>query len=361
MRLAEELSSEGHAVSVIMQDHVGIKQKLVEENRGAGVDFYPAKAFSNSGSGVPTRVFDALFFAIWVLRVLFVTRPRTVYVSTDPPVAVPSVVMVYCWLFHAEYIYHLQDIHPEAINVVMPINRWVLLSLVRIDSLTMRRARRLITITTEMAAQIQARSGTPKRIDIISNPAVSFDGIDIKKPKRLGFSFCGNAGRLQRIPLLLAAIEEYFRRGGTLEFIFAGDGVFADRLKRLANLYPEFNYRGLVLPTEAAQISADYVWALLPIEDEVTRYAFPSKTSSYALAGASILAVCGSDTVIADWVTKNGVGIVVNPEEDALVDAFFDIQNGHLIASTNEVRRQRLMQELTFERFVEKLRGVILE
>jgi glycosyltransferase involved in cell wall biosynthesis len=361
LRFSEGAANRGHSVSVIMQDHAGIKAKLSEASRGAGVHFYPAKALTISASGVLLRACDAVFFMFWVLAVLLWVRPSKVYVSTDPPVVVPFIVMLYSRLFRTEYIYHLQDIHPEAANVVIPVNKWVYKILLKMDVLSMRKAKCLITITEQMATEIRSRSGTTVPIHVLDNPAVSFDGIDTTKPKVAGFSFCGNAGRLQRIPLMLDAIETYFERGGQLQFTFAGGGIYADRLKALADKFLQFHYPGLVSPTEAAQINAGFTWALLPIEDDVTRFAFPSKSSSYVFSGANILAVCGEQTGVAQWVQENKVGLVVKPEVEAVVSAFFDIEKGFYQGASNEALREALKAKLRFEVFIEALDRIVLE
>ncbi len=361
LRFAEGAANQGHSVSVIMQDHAGIKGKLAEAGRGEGVHFYPAKALTTSASGVLLRACDAVFFMFWVLAVLLWVRPSRVYVSTDPPVVVPFIVMLYSRLFRTEYIYHLQDIHPEAANVVIPVNKWVYKILLKMDALSMRKAKCLITITEQMATEIRSRSGTAVPIHVLDNPAVSFDGIDTVKPKVAGFSFCGNAGRLQRIPLMLDAIETYFERGGQLEFTFAGGGVYADRLQAFADKFPHFHYPGLVSPIAAAQINADYTWALLPIEDDVTRFAFPSKSSSYVFSGANILAVCGEQTGVAQWVQENQVGLVVKPEVEAVVVAFFDIEKGLYQESGDDASREALKAKLRFEVFIQALDRIVLE
>lgn len=360
LRFAEEAAVRGNAVSVIMQDHSGIKAKLAESGRGEGVRFYPAKALTTSASGVFLRAVDAFFFMFWVLAVLLWLRPSKVYVSTDPPIVVPFIVMLYSRLFEAEYIYHLQDIHPEAANVVLPINKWVYRLLLKMDVLNMRKAKCLITITEQMCTVIRSRSGTVAPVHVVSNPAISFDGIKKAKMKNAGFSFCGNAGRLQRIPLLIRAIESYFEQGGKLEFAFAGGGVYSDRLAELSAKFERFYYHGLVSSTEAAQINADYHWALLPIEDEVTRYAFPSKSSSYVFSGASIMAICGAQTSVAKWIEDNRVGLVVMPDVEEIVSAFFDIERGVCERTVNELSRDALKEKLRFEVFIESLDRIVL-
>lgn len=354
LRFAEKLS-ESQSVSVILQDHAGIRKHLADQGRGRGVQFLPGKAWSTSSSGILIRALDSVYFMAWVMLALLRTRPKMVYISTDPPVLVPFVVMIYARLFGARYIYHLQDIHPEAARVVMRVQPLVFRLLKWMDGVTMRRAQALITITDQMAEQIRQRSYTKAPIYVINNPAVSFDDV-VARPERIrGVSFCGNAGRLQRMPLMIEAITRYLEAGGSLKFAFAGGGVFAPEVRLLAERFSQVEYLGQVSATEAAQLNCDYEWALLPIEDEVTRYAFPSKSSSYVFSGAAVLAVCGEGTSVADWVLGNGLGVVVPPDVTALVDIFLRIERGELIACEYVGNRSSLRKSLSFERFLERL------
>lgn len=359
LRFAEK-AADNTDVSIIMQDHADIRARLVEEDRGRGVRFYPAKAWTTSSSSVFARALDAVFFMLWVSVCLLRIRPNKVYVSTDPPVIVPFLVMVYCKVFGAEYIYHLQDIHPEAANIVVPVNKIIYRSLRWMDCAVMRNASRLITITENMADYLRERSGTKVVIDIVDNPAVSFEGIYQGVDKIAGFSFCGNAGRLQRVPLLVKAIEKYLIEGGTLKFAFAGAGVFSGLLKELADKFSAVTYFGLVDSRKAAQINVDYEWALLPIDDEVTRYAFPSKTSSYVFSGARILAICGRDTSVSKWVENNKVGLSVEPEVNAIVSAFREIERSNFELLSLDMDRALLKERLKFDVFVSNLFSIVL-
>lgn len=358
MRLVEQ-QAHTESVGVIMQDHAKIHRHLVEHKRGAKVNFFACKAFSVSSSGILRRVLDALFFAVWVFFVLLLKRPRKVYVSTDPPVVIPFMVMLYCKLFRASYVYHLQDIHPEAANVVIPVNRFVFALLRAMDSLTMRSADSLITITDAMGSEIKARSGTSVKVRTLPNPSVAFDEVIVASTKQVGFTFCGNAGRLQRIPLLIEAIEQYCNAGGELPFVFAGAGIYSSTLQTLANRYPNVSYLGQITPKEAAQLNADYEWALLPIEDAVTRFAFPSKSSSYVFSGALIATICGEQTSVARWVQENKLGVVVKPNVDALVKFFRQVNAKQFRANQFDLERTKLKAELSFEVFVESLTKLI--
>lgn len=358
MRFAEQ-QAQCSVVGVILQDHADIKKHLKTEQRGQNVKFFPCHAFSVSGSSIAIRAFDAIFFMLWVFCVLIIKRPRKVYVSTDPPVLVPFIVMIYSRVFGAKYIYHLQDIHPEAANVVIPVNRWLFRFLRWLDCLTMRNAHLLITITSEMAEEIKHRSKTNTRIEVLANPSVSFENVLMPSQKIQGFTFCGNAGRLQRIPLIIQAISHYIEKGGSLPFVFAGAGVFAPELKKLAKKYDNVSYLGLISASDAAQLNSEYEWALLPIEDEVTRYAFPSKSSSYVFAGAKILAICGEHTSVATWVISNRLGRLVNPEVSAISAFFQSVEANTQENSVLDLERNDLKQRLSFDVFISKLTNLI--
>lgn len=284
---------------------------------------------------------------LWVLCTLLRLRPNKVYVSTDPPVVVPFIVMVYCKIFRADYIYHLQDIHPEAADVVVPVQRWIFKLLRWADVLVMKNATQLITITEQMAEYIRMRSSTRVPIHVLENPAVSFESIELKKTKLPGFSFCGNAGRLQRIPLLMDAIEKYLSSGGSLKFAFAGGGVYSGQLRALSERYANVDYHGLVSARDAAQINVDYEWAILPIADEVTQFAFPSKSSSYVFSGAKILAISGRETSVSRWVLDNNLGVAVPPDIDAVVSAFQEVERSNYASLNIDMERVRLKKHCT--------------
>lgn len=139
--------------------------------------------------------------------------------------------------------------------------------------------------------------------------------------------FCGNAGRLQRIPLLISSINKYLERGGKLRFTFIGAGIYSSAIEDLANKFSNVKYLGYQSAPIAADIVKNHRWALLPIDDEVTKYAFPSKSSSYVLSGCQILAICGLSTSVERWIEKNAVGRVCEPEEDTLVESFKSMEN----------------------------------
>jgi glycosyltransferase involved in cell wall biosynthesis len=357
LRVAESLAS-SKKVAVILQDHANINKHLKEFKRGAEVNFFSIRAFSNSSSNLIIRVLDSIFFMFWVLVCLIITRPKNIYVSTDPPILVPFIIALFSKIINLKYIYHLQDIHPEASNVVIKMNKYLFSLLKKIDNFTLRHASLLITLNEEMKKEIVKRLNIQKEIVIVENPSIPFN-ICAPLEKKKGFSFTGNMGRLQRIPLLMDAIREYHQRGGSLEFVFAGGGVFSNQIFELSKSISLIKYHGIVTSEQAGSISSIYEWALVPIEDKVTPYAFPSKISSYINSGAKILAICGYKTSVAKWVIIKKVGIVVAPTLNSIVDIFFKIENDKIDSTFIDLDRIELKKNLDMDRFVKKIKSKI--
>jgi len=352
LQLGESASNKGKDVVIITQ-HTGSLKKIAEKfGRGSDLLFRSCKSRSDSSTKLMFRIIDAVVFMLWVFWNLLVTRPKKIYISTDPPLVVPFVVFIYSKISKASYVYHLQDIHPEVANIVVKLNPMLFSFLKKIDGLVIRHASSIITITQTMKDEVVTRSNTKSHIYLIDNPTASFDRSTQLKIK--GFIFSGNLGRLQRIPLLLKSIEKYKAKGGMLPFLFIGGGVFANEIQELSKKYTDIEYSGLVDAKKANELTLGYEWALLPIDDEVTKYAFPSKTSSYVSCGVKILSICSNHTSVAKWVLNNNYGVNSLPNVDDLVDAFFEIENGLTISNEPADR-----DYFSIEHFVQNISNIV--
>lgn len=346
-----EKVSENCSVCVITQEEESLSELLVKVNRGKGVIIRACKSYTTSGSGLIKRIAEALFFMLWTFVSLVRARPANVYVSTNPPVVVPFIVAIYCRLFKASYIYHLQDTHPEAANIIVPLNSILFRVLQKMDNYTLRHAKAIVTLSEDMKKYILKRGDTRSPVYLLDNP--SYDIASSSQAARnMDIVFCGNAGRLQRIPLLISAIREYLEKGGKLKFTFAGSGVHAEDINSLAKNYEQVDYLGVISATDAAQLVGAHQWALLPIDDEVTKYAFPSKSSGYALSGTGVIAICGYETSVARWVKEHDIGIICEPKHDDLVRCFFSLEEE---ASKSYTISHDLGEQLQISYFAQKL------
>lgn len=313
LRLAERAAQNGGAC-VIAQAKTDIKSEAVKKKRGDQVKFFVAKSRSDSSSNLILRIWDAFLFSPYVFWSLCRARPKHVYVSTNPPVVVPFLVFLYCRLFRAEYTYHLQDIHPEITNLVIPMNKVLFKALRGLDNISLRNATNLITLSDDMAKFLRETSGTKANIYLVDNPGFEISQESFLTPKEKDVVFCGNAGRVQQIPTLLKGIEIYLESGGKLSFTFIGGGVYVPQIEALAEKYSQVIYMGYLMPSKANRIVSEHRWAILPIQDEVTQFAFPSKSSSYIASGCKILGICGPETSVSKWIDRLGAGIHVKAD-----------------------------------------------
>ena len=359
LRLAENISHL-KKVAIVIQDHDNIRNHLKKNKRGLGIKFFSGKAFSNSSSRLIIRILDAIFFTFWIIYCILITRPKNIYISTDPPVIVPFIVAVLSKIMNIKYTYHLQDIHPEATNTIKKLNLNLLKFLKKIDNFSIRNANSLITLNEEMKEVIINRSNTKNKISIIQNPSIILNSIkDIKKKR--GFSFTGNLGQPQLVNMLIEAINEYEKKGGVLKFVFAGGGIFSKEILKLSKINSLVTYHGIVSAIEADKIVSEYEWALLPIEDEITRYAFPSKISSYVCSGAKILSICSQNTSVAKWIKSKKVGITANPNVVEIIEFFFKIEKNIVDMSFVDSDKKKLIKIFQMDTFVKKIENQIYQ
>ncbi len=328
--------------------------------RAQGIVFAVCRLRADSAASIGRRIVDSIVFALWVCVSLVKWRPQLVYVATDPPVIVPLVVSIYCRLFAARYLYHLQDIHPETSRVTTKINRYVFSLLRSIDVYTLRHAGKVVTISSQMARELEARVGHELAISLVNNPALSDDKAMVDSAKSGDIIFCGNAGRLQRIPLIVQALDAYIGAGGRLKFTFVGGGLFASMLRDLSVRYDSVRYLGVVSAEDAARLMSCHKWGLMPIDDEVTRYAFPSKSSSYVMSGSAIIAVCSASNAVAKWVEENGIGLVSTPEVSSIVELLKNIEDGYFVAEDYREALREMRNEFSIDSFLDRLSYEIL-
>lgn len=324
--LAESTAKHSNPI-VMTQVESNFQQELASAERGQGVRFVTLPSLTDSSSSIVLRIFELLLFTLFIFIKLCWHRPNKVYVATNPPIFTPLAVRCYCSIFKKDYYYHLQDIHPEATHVVTKRSSWFIRLLLRIDIKTILNATHVITLTEQMKQYINTRVGKDVSVSLLGNPSVLPKKQTLESPERQkGFIYCGNAGRLQRIPLLLSSIEQYLKEGGRLPFVFAGGGVYVNQIKSLAIQYQQVKYLGVLSGPEAAELLLRYDVGLMPIDDDVTNYAFPSKSSSYAFSGCHILAICSVETSVARWVQEHQLGFVVDPDINSIVKLFHEIE-----------------------------------
>ncbi len=325
LALAENLGID-YDTFVLTQSNTDMQAQCRDKGRAMSVQIRSCRSFTDSNSRILSRLMETFYFGIWVLIQLFRIRPSFIYVATDPPIILPFIVCIYSKSFGAKYTYHLQDIHPEASRVVVKMPALLHWFLVRLDNITLRYAKSIVTLTPSMAEYLHSERGITSLVHLVDN-ASAYPTRSHQRIKNT-MVFCGNAGRLQEIPLVISAIEGYLKRGGKLSFTFLGSGTHAHLFRELSDRCNNVVCLGYLPLDEAIEVLGQHEWGLLPVNNSVLKYAFPSKTSAYAAAGCKILAICEQDSSLASWVYSGQRGLVSLPDVESIIDAFFSIERG---------------------------------
>lgn len=323
MCLARTLSKNNKTYVVTMSRQNLTELDKLESESVSNISFHIARPLTNSSSGIFFRIIELIYFSIWLSFSLLRLNPSVVYVATNPPLLVPFTVAIYCKIFRKKYVYHVQDIHPEAASLLTSIPGFIFSTLQAVDTWVLNNAYRVVTLTEDMRVSLHARGVRRGDITLIENPSTISN--TPSQDKVQGIVFSGNAGRLQLMEVVLEAIERYLQAGGQLKFCFVGAGVYKEVLLDLDRRYQNFSYEGYVDGETALKITSGYRWALLPIMPKVLSYAYPSKIPAYISAGCEIISVTSHKTSLAKWVNSSGYGKNVEPSIDALIKCFNDL------------------------------------
>ena len=352
--LSESLAMDFNT-NVLTQSNINLQQKCRSLGRAIKVNIKTCKLLTDSKSRVFYRVIESIYFSLWVLVKLFVIRPKFIYVSTDPPLLVPFTVYIFSRLFNTKYTYHLQDIHPEASNIIIKIPKIIVNILKKMDSIVLKNASSVVTITNDMADYIICNRKISKNVFLLENASAY---PILKKDKVLNtVIFSGNVGRLQEIPLLLSAIEQYLEEGGKLKFTFMGSGIYVNKINMLANRFENVNYIGYLKMKEAIEVISQHEWGLVSINSQVLKYAFPSKTSTYIAADCKIIAICKKNTSLEKWIKSNDRGFVSNPNLESIKSLFVRIESGNCVIENNHGKISSY--DYSFNFFSKKLKNIM--
>lgn len=322
---AEQLSR-GNSVSILTSSKMNIKKECTKYNRGVDLDINTFCSFTNSNSSILMRIFESVFFCIWSLFKLIRIKPNYVYFATDPPITIPLIVYIYSRLFKIKYIYHLQDIHPEATRLVINIPVYLHKILVKIDNIIIKNAYKVITLNDDMALIIDNRLGEKKDIYKLANASQYPEEYSLKNKGTI--IFAGNAGRFQNIKLLVQAIDEYLKRGGNLKFIFIGSGIFYSLIESLGEKHVNVSVKKYMCSKDVIEIMKTCEWGLLPIDKDIIRYAFPSKSSAYIATRLKIFGICPKNSSMENWIKTKNNGIYCEANKSEIIDKLNEIERG---------------------------------
>lgn len=279
------------------------------------------------------KLFNLFLFPLEVAaRIVTGPKPDVVMCATVPQVTMGAAASLAAKLRGAAFVYHCMDLHPEIGRISGEFRNPVVYRLLRaLDIATMRRASAVVVLSEDMRKAVADRDpALSDRVVVLNNfaqpdYAVHAEGISPlpePEPDVLRIVFTGNLGRFQRLDEVVEALSSVDR---PTELVFMGEGQAAIQLRAMIERLPPES-RLIVrmvsagTPTEARALMASAHLGLVSLAPDVIRYAYPSKTATYACEGLPLLAYCDADSELSRMIVHERLGWTASGPEE-LVEA----------------------------------------
>ncbi len=313
------LSGSGHTVTVVTTDS-GLRNEQSnrsEWSRVNSVDIRTLPLGSEKRAGLVRKSANAIFFAVWSIWQLIVTRPDVVLVATTPPIVMAMIVRLMSRFLNFKYVYHCQDIHPEAMLLGGSIKNGIMYKFLRaVDRKNVNAAWKVITLSDDMRYTLEKRGCDTSHVSIINNfvfeegKALSpFNSLSQKTE----FLFAGSLGRLQNLEVIMRAIC-LLKMDTDIVFTIMGDGVMFREMLEIKKLNDldnvEFLGQRSIAEAVEAMHKADV--GIVSLAPDICGVAYPSKTMMYLGNGLPVFAIVDGDSSLHDYINSNELGMSVS-------------------------------------------------
>jgi len=236
----------------------------------------------------------------------------------------------------------------------------------------------VITVTHSFAKTLRLRN--VKNIKILPNGADTI----IFKPhnkanvrRKLGIKendfvmvYSGTIGEYYRIDIVIKALAKLMNKYRNLKFIIVGNGPDISKVIKIAKIlkiYEKVLYLGVKNDKkELVDILSSADVGIIPYDDNILwKDSLPAKFFEYCACGIPVIATVYSDSILADLIRENGIGLVSKPlDDDNLANAleiFYQNENFRRNASKNarSLIERRFDRNKIAEIFLDSIRLLI--
>lgn len=334
LEFARELTALGHEVEVITgfpnypggKLYPGYKVKLIQKEVIDGITITRVPLFPSHDSSGLRRAVNYISFAVSsaVLGVFLIKRIDLAYVYHAPAtIAFPA--MIYKIILNIGFVYDINDLWPDTLSATNMINnKWLLSCVGYWCRLTYKMASHIVVITPGFKTKLLERGVPEDKISLIYNwcnesQLVALNegaetSTDSLMAGRFNVVFAGTMGKAQGLNAVLEAASLILPIIPKIQFVFVGDGIELENLKKMKSAMGLDNV--LFLPRRPmAEIGKLLVKAdllLVHLKDEpLFEITLPSKTQAYMAAGRPILMAVKGDA--ANLVESANAGMSCMP------------------------------------------------
>ncbi len=348
----EYLASRGHDVTVCTgfpyypEWRVGedYRHRLFAREERNGVKIVRSYLYVPSQVTTLRRVIhEASFVASNLFTALGSERPDVLLVISAPLALGVSGFML-SRLWRIPYVFHVQDLQPDAAGDLKMLPAPVIKVLYRLERFAYDRATLVTALTEGMRRRIIAKGVAPGKVEVFSHCAdddlfgIPAQGAGLEFRRRFGLEnkflvvHAGNMGVKQGLGAVVSAAE-MSRNDLGIQYLLVGDGVERPALEARVKSSGLSNVT--FLPLQPRETFRDMLGGsdvcLITEKRSVGDILFPGKMLTYMTAGRPVIASVDAESEAARVVRDSGAGAVVPPEDPcALFDAILKLRSDEL-------------------------------
>jgi glycosyltransferase involved in cell wall biosynthesis len=333
--LAQTLEAGGHSVTVLTgfpnypsgNIYPGYKIRPWLRERLSAVSVVRVPLYANHSRSAVKRILNYVSFAASssVLGAFLIERPDVIFVY-HPPLTIGLPAFILSRLWHAPFVYQIQDMWPETLRATgMVSNDRILNWIGHFAKFIYSKADAICVISRGFRENLIQKGVPATKIQLISNwvdPAANHPlqpdnelAARLMMDGRFNVMFAGNMGEAQGLDTVLKAASLLLDQTH-IQFVFVGDGISSSKLQAIAREQGLVNVRFL---GRFAEDQMPSLYALADVllvhlkDDPLFRITIPHKIFTYMASGKPILAAVAGDA--ADIVVESGAGIPCPPQD----------------------------------------------
>ena len=376
--LIEECSSRGHKVKVITSF-----KSNAEENELMLQFFHENNMEYKLFHSLNSKRYNNIVFPIRIFFHLLFHGKGTVVVPSTPPVIMAFSVFLakYLGFLRFDYIYHCQDIHPEALDISNNIKNQLVIKILKgFDKLSVKFSKKNIVLSGDMKKTLNQRYTEPLSSIFIHNnfiPSAYLNKSISKGNKKsirdnhskddILFVFAGNIGAFQNLEMLLQGFLRLSINYNTYLY-FIGDGKIKNNLimiidstqsKMKENIY----FLDSMKSNEIARFISNANYGVVSLSDRLLDVAFPSKISTYLTLGLPLLLCGGKNSEIDKEINTNNLGVSIDAKNIELItDGFVEaINRNEFFNNKHKEINRYFMKKYDREKLISNLIEEIVE
>jgi glycosyltransferase involved in cell wall biosynthesis len=308
--------------------------KLVQREDMDGIEVIRVPLYPSHDRSAFRRILNYSSYAVSAASIgaALVQRADVAYVY-HPPASVGLTALALKYLRGIPFVYDIQDLWPDTLAVSGMFNSPRGLEAVGAwCKLIYHEAAHIVVLSPGFRELLVERGVPSDKVSVIYNwaddAALARVAPQPQLAQELGLAgrfnvmFAGNLGAVQGLDVVLDAATKLQERAPQVQFVMVGDGVDAERLRRvsqergLANVL--FLGRRPIAEMPPLLALADAVLVHLT-DHELFRITIPSKIQAYLASGRPIIAALRGDA--AELVQRAQAGLCCAPEDASALTA----------------------------------------